>query len=167
MFLCVASAPQPACADVSQKDFEVILRAIGFVRLPPGGDKTFAIVYDPANSASFREAQQMQEKFGVGIASNDMTLRGRLVPASNLELLQGSSFALVTSGLQPWYRKISDLARAGHIVSFSLDRSCVEQQYCLVYINTEGRVEIVVNQSVAQESKIEFKPVFLMMVTVL
>ena len=73
----------------------------------------------------------------------------------------------MTAGLEAYQKKIADAARAGHMLSFSRDRGCVEQRYCLVYISTVSRVEIVVNQQAATESKIEFKPVFLMMVTVL
>jgi hypothetical protein len=162
----LAVASQPANADVTQKDFQVIIRSIGFLQSAQSGDKIFAIIYNPAIEESVAEAHQLQDIFkdntGGSIKSSP-----RLVSTDDLSQLNDAGYAFVTTGLGQYYPKISEHARNGQTLTFTLDRSCVEQKQCIMYVNTGSRVEIVVNEAAAKEANVEFKPVFLMMITII
>jgi hypothetical protein len=167
MPVSAALASRVANAEVTQKDFQVILRTIGFMQNVPSGDATFAIIYDSNVSGSMQDARDLQAILKNGITDKTLTLRPQLVPVSNLESLKDARFVFVTAGLESHYDEIGKLARKNNALSFTLDRSCAEQGHCIVYVSSSGRVEIVINKQAAEGSSIEFKPVFLMMVTTL
>ena len=152
-----------ASADVTLKDVQTIMRTIGFLETAPASNATMAIIYNPDDGASARDANKMK---GL-IKSEKNGLRPHLVPISNIGQLQNAKFAFLTSGLQPYYKNISTALHSNKILSFTLDRACVDQDYCTVYINSEQRVKIIIKKSNADRINARFKPVFLMMVTVI
>ena len=122
-----------------------------------------AIVYDPDSSASLQEAEQMQQQ----LIKSKSDLSPRMVPVTDLGQLKNAQYAFVTDGLEKHYRRIDTFFRANKILSFTLQRGCIENNCCAVYINAKNRVEIIVNKSVTDAVQASFKPVFLMMITVI
>src|SRR5688500_13438801 len=90
-----------AHANVTQKDFQTIVRTIGFLQNAPSSESIFAIIYNPDNSESVRDAHQMQE-----IVKKDSSgiLNARLVSVSDTSKLQGARFVFITDGLQSYYK---------------------------------------------------------------
>jgi hypothetical protein len=154
---------QSASAAVTQKDFQTIIRTIGFLQSAPASNSVFAIMYDPDNGDSIRDARQMQGF----IEKEGKKLQPRLVSVSDTGSLQGARYVFMTDGLQQHYKKIEPSISQYKILSFGLDRSCIDQGCCAVYINSGNRVEIIVNNTLADKVDARFKPVFLMMVTML
>jgi hypothetical protein len=152
-----------AYADVTLKDVQTIIRTVGFLQTPPASGSVFAVIYNPDSTESTKNARQI-ETF---LSQENKNLRSRLVPVSDLSQVNGAKFSFVTKGLAPYHEKISALMRANQIISFTNDRDCIDRNNCAVYINSVGRVEIVVNKAVATAVKAEFKQVFLMMITVI
>lgn len=163
IFAVQAATAQAAIADVTLKDVQTIVRTVGFLEDISGTDSVMAIIYNPGNSKSVQDAGQME---GL-IRAEKKNIEPRLVSVSNMAGAQGADFAFVTGGLQPHYKSIKSVLNKNKLLSFSLDRTCVEQNSCAIYINSKGRVEIVVNKAVAETIQAKFKPVFLMMVTVI
>lgn len=162
-----AFSSQAANAAVTKKDFQVMLRTIGFMQNAPSGSVSFTIVYDPNSAQSVQDASDLQSILKDGAADKALVLHAQLVPVSNLPALENKRLVFVTSGLEKHYAEIGALTRKSGALSFSLNRACAEQGNCVVYISSEGRVEIAINKQAAEESAIVFKPVFLMMVNTL
>jgi hypothetical protein len=154
-----------AFADVNEKDYRTIARAIGFLQQAPQGSADFAIVYDPANATSEKEARQLKSIVEKSPKAGTAVLSPRLVQLSDVASLKGADFVFVTSNLASSQARIASAAQAGKTVIFSLDRACVVSGACTVYVNTEKRVEILINKKAAADAGAEFKQVFMVMVS--
>lgn len=154
---------QTAKAGVTLKDVQTIVRTIGFLENAPSSESVMAIIYNPDSTESLQNARQMEDL----IKSEKKDIEPRLVAVSNMTKIQGADFVFVTDGLQSHYDSIKAALKNSKALSFTLDRACVIQNCCAVYINSKNRVEIVVNKTAADTIETRFKPVFLMMVTVI
>lgn len=166
MIFCIQIATvQAAIADVLLKDVQTIIRTINFLESTPKTSEkpSMAIIYDPNNTHSLSDARQMETL----IKTDRKNFTTQLVPISSINSMPDATYAFVTNGLQSNFPTIKDTLGSKNILSFTLDRSCVEQDTCAVYINSENRVEIVINKDITDATQAAFKPVFLMMVTVL
>jgi hypothetical protein len=159
-FMTVAHADSTV---ISLKDVQTVIRAIGFLENTAADGSVIGIIYNPDNSNSTKSAHDIESL----IMREGGSLHPRLVPVSDISQLQGVSYAFVTDGLEAYYDKLGAKIRSNKILSFTLDRSCLDHNCCAVYINSKDRVEIVVNKAAADAVEAHFKPVFLMMVTVI
>lgn len=159
--------PSYAFADVTKKDFQVIARSIGFLNNLPKGEETFTIIYDPAISSSQDEARALKEMFSKKKSIKGLKIRTQFVPIQHIAEIGAPKFIFVTSNLGPHHGHINQVAQRHNSLSITLDRSCVESGNCILYINTEKRVDITVNKSAAERANIQFAPVFMVMVTTL
>src|SRR5688572_29956022 len=91
----------PENAEVTDKDFQVIMRSIGFLQNSPSGDRIFAIVYYPGSEESSHEARQLQNLFN----DNASSISPRLVSVEDLSQLSNASFVFVTAGLGRYQQK--------------------------------------------------------------
>ena len=82
----------PALAETSQRDLEVIGRALGFVDGANGSDRTVAIVYDAASEA---EAQSLAGAMAGGLSAGRVTLNARLVPLAEAASLGDADAAVL------------------------------------------------------------------------
>ncbi len=153
----------PSFAEISSKDWKTMLRTMGFLEGVTLSGSKIAIIYNPQSESSKSEADQMQSY----IKKENPEMQVSLVTASNLDNVHGAKFAFVTQGLQSNYSSIRSKLSSQKIVSFTNDRSCVTENACTVFINSSGKVEIVINKKSSDEAGAVFKPVFLMMVTVI
>ncbi|MGM0421491.1 MAG: hypothetical protein ACQEQL_00175 [Pseudomonadota bacterium] len=150
--------------DVTLKDLQTITRTIGFLEEKSSAPLNMAIVYDPNINISVRNARRMRDLIK---SQDNKQITPLLVPVSELSLLKEASFAFVTTGLQPHYNEITSALNTHRILSFTLDRACLEQNCCAIYVNSENRVEIVINKTITDTLNARFKPIFLMLVTVI
>lgn len=153
-----------AYADVTEKDLRAFTRAMGFMKPTPSGDVDFAVLYNPQNTESAQDAKTMMRLLSKGYKAGRAKLTPRLVSTANISSLNNADFVYVTLGLSSWHGKISNGRKA---LVLSLDKSCVEKGDCMLYVNTQNRVEILVNKKAASAADIEFKPVFMAMVKTL
>jgi hypothetical protein len=153
-----------AYAEITQKDYQTIVRSIGFLQQTPGPEAVFAIVYDPGNSGSVQEAQQMKSFIET---QGNKVLTARMVSVTDMARLEGAPFTFITQGLDKYYSQLSSIMPNYKTLSFTQDRSCIEQGCCAVFVNSGNRVEIVVNRNAVEMAQAQFKPAFLMMVTLI
>lgn len=160
---CLMVASKGAHAEVTQKDFQTIIRTIGFLQNAPASNSVFAIIYNPEDKGSAQDARELSKM----IRDANKSLIPRLVPVSDTSQIKDSQFVFVTNGLQSYHSKLAPALRDYKTLSFTLDRSCIEDKCCAIYINSRNKVEIVINKAATEAAGAEFKPVFLMMVTIL
>ncbi len=162
-FPLTANSGSPSGREVTRKDLQTIVRTIGFLENPKDDNRIIAIIYNPADPLSEKEARNIER-----LVNNDAgRLRSRMVTVSGLDRLKGAGFAILTSGLKNYFDRLGDELKKNKILSFSLDKDCVLHSCCAVYIHSEGRVEILVNKETVDIIEARFNPVFMMMVTVI
>jgi len=174
IFLCLlfvmlfsSVLPSQVFADVTKKDFQVIARSIGFLNNLPKGEETFTIVYDPSIQSSQDEARTLKEMFSKKKSIKGLKIRTQFVPIQHLSEIGAPKFIFVASNLGQHHAYINQIAQRNKTLSITLDRSCVESGNCILYINTDKRVDITVNKAAAERANIQFAPVFMVMVTTL
>ena len=162
VMLSFSARAEAATPQVTLKDVQTIMRTIGFLENSAPSGAVMAILYDPNNAASTSHAQTLEKL----LKSEKNSPRPRLVSINSPDL-SGASFAFMTDGLQSHYKQLRAALEQNKILSFTITRDCIDQNCCSVYINSKNRVEIVVNKASADKVRARFKPVFLMMVTVI
>ena len=150
----------PAAAETTQRDLEVIGRALGFVEGASGSDRTVAIVYDPASQA---EAEALNAAMSGGLSAGRVTLNGRLVPAGDLSGLSGAH-AAVLLGSASGDAGVFGQASSNGVMTVSTDMGCVESGQCVMGVQSAPSVRIVVNGGAAEASSVSFAAAFAMMI---
>jgi hypothetical protein len=150
----------PASAETSQRDLEVIGRALSFVEGASGSDRVVAIVYDAASEG---EAQALNDIMSGGLSAGRVTLNGRLVPAGDLSGLSGADAAVLVGGAAGDSGVFSAASGEG-VMTVSTDMSCVESGGCVMGVQSAPSVRIVVNRSAADTSSVSLAAAFAMMI---
>ncbi|MHA6287089.1 hypothetical protein [Maricaulis sp. CAU 1757] len=150
----------PAVAETSQRDLEVIGRALGFVEGASGSDRTVAIVYDPASEA---EAQALASAMSGGLSAGRVTLNAQLVPLADAGSIAGAD-AAVLLGAAAGDAGVFGAASSAGVMTVSTDMSCVESGQCVMGVQSAPSVRIVVNRAAAQSSSVAFAAAFAMMI---
>ncbi|MFZ5914181.1 MAG: YfiR/HmsC family protein [Pseudomonadota bacterium] len=154
----------PASAEVTEKDFQVIARALGFMTNGPKGAVDIAIVHSPDNPASMAEAKAAQSALGEGLKAGDLTLRPIMAPADDLGKLTGVSAIFVAPGTDAQQDAILEAAKSAGKIIITTDRKCVEAGKCVMFVATAPSVEILVNKAAASVMNISFDAAFKMMI---
>jgi hypothetical protein len=150
----------PVAAETTQRDLEVIGRALSFVDGASGSDRVVAIVYDGASEA---EAQALASTMSGGLSAGRVTLTGRLVPSSDLAGLSGAD-AAVLLGSASGDASVFGAASSGGVMTVSTDMGCVESGQCVMGVQSAPSVRIVVNRGAAGASSVSFAAAFAMMI---
>jgi hypothetical protein len=150
----------PSFAETTQRDLEVIGRALGFVDGASGSDRVVAIVYDAGSEA---EAQALASTLSGGLSAGRVTLTGRLVPSSDTAAIAGADVAVLLGGASG-DAGIFGAASAGGVMTVSTDMACVEAGQCVMGVQSAPSVRIVVNRGAAQSSSVSFAAAFAMMI---
>lgn len=152
-------APQ-AAAQTSQRDIEVIGRALSFVEGASGSDRTVAIVYDASSEA---EAQALADTMAGGLSAGRVTLNARLVPVSDIASVGGADAAVLLGSASGDANVFSTASGAG-VMTVSTDMSCVESGACVMGVQSAPSVRIVVNRAAADTASVSFAAAFAMMI---
>ena len=142
----------------------VATRIVSFVQPQPQRQIDAAIIVDPANRDSERDAAAIEEAIGSGLTVGQATLRVRRVRTDALAKLSGAQVAFVTAGLQGSYPQIAAATARQSILTISADPDCVKDARCVVGISSTPRVQITINRAAARAAKIRFASAFLMLV---
>ena len=154
----------PVQAKVTEKDLQVVFRALGFMKSSPGGTLKAAIVHDPGNSASQSEAKQLKSLLKGGYSAKGITLEPVMVKAGNAGDIANTDLAFVTTGISGHYDRIKDIGRSNGIFIVSTDKSCVQAGACTMFVQSTPSVQITVNGETADKAGIAFSSAFGMMV---
>ncbi|WP_300541277.1 hypothetical protein [Maricaulis sp.] len=150
----------PAMAETTQRDLEVIGRALSFVEGASGSGRTVAIVYDAASEA---EAQALAGTMAGGLSAGRVTLNARLVPMADAGSLGGAHAAVLLGGASGDAGVFSAASSAG-VMTVSTDMGCVESGNCVMGVQSAPSVRIVVNRGAANASSVSFAAAFAMMI---
>jgi len=154
--LFVAAAAQ---AETTQRDLEVIGRAVSFMQGGSGTDRTVAIVYDAASAA---EAEALHALMSGGMSAGRVTLTSRLVPASDVASVSGADAAIMLGSAASG--ATATTATSQGVLTVSTDLACVQSGACVMGVQSSPAVRILLNRSAADTASVSFETAFSMMV---
>jgi hypothetical protein len=149
-----------SAGSLTQKDVQIVAKAIGFLEPPPSGAVMVAIAYDPADSASKQDADTIASYFGEGLKAGAAILKPKVVEVGQLS--GGGFIAVVAAG----GTKIAQVAAAGkalHITCITADSAAVVAGQCVMSVKSEPKVEIQINRAAAASSGVAFGSAFMLM----
>lgn len=147
-------------ASMSQKDVQILAKAIGFLEPPPSGSVTIAIAFDPANPASKADAEAIAGYFGEGLKAGNATLKAKVTDVSQLA---GGGFLAVVAAAGVKVDQVAGATRAMHVACITADATAVESGQCVMSVKSDPKVEILVSRSAAASSNVGFGSAFLLM----
>src|SRR4051794_28942671 len=71
-------------ASLTQKDVQIMAKAIGFLEPPPTGQAIVAIAYDPADPSSKQDADAIAGYFGGGLKAGAAVLKPKVTEVGQL-----------------------------------------------------------------------------------
>jgi hypothetical protein len=148
-----------AHAETTQRDLEVIGRAVSFMQGGSGSDRTVAIVYDAASAA---EAEALHALMSGGMSAGRVTLTSRLVPASDASSVAGADAAIMLGGAASGATATAVTSQG--ILTVSTDLGCVQSGACVMGVQSSPAVRILLNRSAASTASVSFETAFSMMV---
>ena len=120
-------------ASLSQQDLQVIASARISVQPRPPTDGEVAIVYDPANSESHKDAEAIKAMIGNGLANAGVTLTPVLAEA---DALSAGHFALVIVAAGANNPAVLQALRAKHVLRVTGEKSAVQAGVCTMAIQS-------------------------------
>jgi hypothetical protein len=160
--MVVAWFPLPGVAQsVSDRDLQVLGRAVGFLRPELPAEAIVAIAFDAANPSSRRDAEAIADRFGEGVRGGGVLLRPRLVAVNDLA---AERFSVVIAAVGASGPQVMAATRTAHALCVTGDLAAVRAGLCTMTIQTGPRVEIWVNHEAAAAAGIDFAAAFRMMV---
>lgn len=147
-----------AAAAPSQKDLQIIGRVLGFLDPPLGGEVTVGIVSDGDPAA----AQATADLMSSGLKAGNVTLVPKLVDTAGAAAA-GVQVLLVPAPAAAGAQVVSAMAGKKTLV-VSTDPACVDAGTCVMSVQSEPSVEIVMNRAKAQETGISLGSAFRMMI---
>ncbi|MGE5503070.1 MAG: hypothetical protein ACM31L_01480 [Actinomycetota bacterium] len=159
--LAAALGCGPAGA-TSLKDIEIGIRGINFLNDPPRGRIEVAVIQDGQNRASVQDAQAIS-----GWIAANRNPKVELVPvAVDVRDLDAARYkvAIVALGQEAHFPRILDFARRNGALTITADLACVRSGSCVMGINSEPNVEVIVSRQASAASGIGFVRAFHMMV---
>lgn len=155
------AAPMAAHAD-GAKNLQVAGRALTFLESGPTGATKMGVVFDPSNAASVAEKNAVMAALGGGYNAGSITLTGAAVEASAVSGVSGVKVLYVTKGVN--YASVGAAAKAKKIITIGSDAACANSGACVMAVETEPKVEIIVNRATAAAVGAAFKAAFRMMI---
>ena len=159
--LASSAFAQPA-PSMTGRDVQVVARALGFLQPPPSGDAWVAVVFSSDSTASRHDAERIAALFGDGVRIGSAMLRARPVGADAMARAGGPSALIAAAGAP--MDIVMAAARSGRVACITAAREQVEAGQCTIWVRSEPRVEIVVNQAAARSCGLDFAAAFRMMV---
>lgn len=157
------SSSLPVYADVTDKDIQVLGRAIGFIENGPSGTVSVAVVYADGDAASQAAADALAGQIGSGKSAGKLTLNASSVAASALGSA-GAQIILVPNGQAGVYSAVQSAATSGQGISVSADKACAEAGACIIAVATAPKVEIFISGSASAAAGVNFGSAFRMMI---
>lgn len=151
-----------AAGQMTEETVQVGWRAASFLQPRLSGVVPAAIVYQPGNEASEREARVIERQLAGGLGAGSLRLTPRKVSATALHELAGTRVAFVTRGTN--YRQIGSAAAARSILTITSDLGCVRGGYCALAVQSAPKVQITVSRAACTAAKVRFNSAFLMLV---
>jgi hypothetical protein len=147
-------------ASLTQKDVQILAKAIGFLEPPPSGTGTVAIAYDPSNPASKQDADAIAGYFGDGLKAGAATLKPVVTAVGQLS---SGGFVAVVAAAGVKVEQVATATRALHVACITADATAVQSGQCVMSVKSDPKVEILISRSAAASSNVGFGSAFLLM----
>ncbi len=148
-----------SAASLSGKGVQIIAKAMGFLDpAPPGG--VIAVVYSDA--ASKADADGIVTSFGDGLASSGGTVTAKAVDAAALGGGSGYIAMILATGAAT--DAVAAAAKAHKIPCITASSALVQSGACIMAIQSDPKVSILVNHAAAQAAGIGFASAFAMLI---
>jgi hypothetical protein len=147
-------------SSLTQKDVQILAKAIGFLEPAPTGAATVAIAYDPADPASKQDAEAIAGYFGDGLKAGAAILKPKVTEVGQLST---GGFVAVVAAAGVKIDQIAAATRALHVACITADASAVQAGQCVMSVKSDPKVEILVSRSAAASSSVGFGSAFLLM----
>jgi hypothetical protein len=149
-----------SATSLTQKDVQILTKAIGFLEPPPSGAGTIAVAFDPSDPASKQDADAIAGFFGGGLKAGGATLTPKVTEVG--QLAAGGYIAVIAAaGVK--VEQVATATRALHIACITADATAVQSGQCVMSVKSEPKVEILVSRSAAASSNVGFGSAFLLM----
>lgn len=149
-----------SAADLSAANFKAISNALSFVEgMPRSSVIQVGVVFGSDNKAAEQAARQLEA-----------------TPSSLESIFKATPIADRELGREPRHlnlllvmpdasgRFVSDFARREKVISIGLDPSCIDEGSCVLMIQSQGRIHVVLQTRLADAVNAKFSSVFTMMV---
>ena len=159
----LALSMQPAQAIV-ERDLQVTARVLNFIENIEKGPVKVAIIYDETSEQSVSDAQSLAKLLSdEGLLAGQYTLIPEMVKMQNLDQIN-TNLAYVSLGMKGNFGKIADIAATKNIFTFTKDFACLEEQKCVLALETQPDVKIEISDDAAVRSGLAFGMALRMMV---
>jgi hypothetical protein len=157
-------AATPGAQAASQKDMQILGRALGFIENGPSGDVKIGIVTDSGNAASSAEADEIVGLIGGGLASGKINLVGEKVSSG---AASGSNYPVLyfTQGTEGAQGSIFSAVSSKGVITVSTHDNCLNASNCVMVVKSEPKVDIKVSSAAAGSTGVSFGSAFRMMIT--
>ena len=154
----------PDAHAVSQKDMQILGRALGFIENGPSGDVKIGIVHDSGNAASGTEADEIVSLIGGGMKSGKINLQAEKVSAGSAA---GSNYPVLffTTGTEGNQASIFNSVSSKGIITVSTHDACLNSSQCVMVVKSVPKVDIKVSTAAAGATNVSFGSAFRMMIT--
>ena len=140
-------------------------RALTFMRDRHLQNVRIALVRDPTREESAQEAEEIHASLSQGTAFADMHLTVLDISIDKIESANDIDVFWITKGMKGEYGRVASVANKQHALSVSSDLDCAQQGLCVLGVQAEPSVKIILSANAASEAGISFQPAFRMMVT--
>lgn len=147
-----------AKAQTSERDLEVVGRALSFLEGASGSARTVAIVFAPGDAA---EAEALYAAMAGGLSAGRVTLNSQLIPLG--QRVSGVDAALFVGEASADSAAVRAATSAG-VLTVSTNLSCVRAGDCVMGVQSAPPVQILVHRAAADTASIRFSTAFSMMV---
>ena len=148
-------------ASLTDKDVQLMVRAIGFLRPAPDSNGIVAIAYEATDPASRQDAEAIASYFGGGLKAGNAVLSPRVTDGR--QLASGGFVAVITANGAN-LELVASAARAMHVPCVTGDVTLVRSGRCALSVRSEPVVEITVSRAATTSGGVMFASAFLMMV---
>jgi hypothetical protein len=152
--------PSARAASLSQKEVQILVKAMGFLEPAPTGAGTVAVAYDSANPASRADADAIAGYFGDGLKAGRATLTAKVVDVGQLSV---GGFVAVIAAAGAKVDQVDSATQALHVACVTGDAAAVQAGRCVMSVRSEPRVEILISSAAATNSNVGFGTAFLLM----
>lgn len=165
--LLIVTFPNQTHAEIlTRKDARVITGVFKYIRgFQNVKDRLqVGILFDPSIPTSEKEAKKLRMEFGRMPAEQVRNLHIHLIDIADYATSSHLHIAYIPHGLQKHYADIRNISRTLHTFTLSKDASCVQENVCVVSINTEDSIEILFNEKTLRAIGLEVDAAFKFMV---
>jgi len=159
-----AVAAMPARAEVTASDLMIAGRAIGFIEKFASSDIRVGIVYAPESAQSVQQANVLRTMFGNQIRVGNRVLTAVMLRTDQVVGADVGIF-LLSEGAGTAGEKVAETGKFKKIPCITFDLSQVRNGVCAIGVQSQPRIQILVNRKAAVESGTTFSSVFRLMIT--